>query len=722
MGSKIIVPVILCGGSGTRLWPLSTPHRPKQFQELLSGKSMLALTLERVAGKAGSLDFSAPIIIGSSQHRESLRESVPHAKIVLEPFGRNSAPAVAAACLRAEPGDILIVLPADQNIIDVSAFHKAVQKSVSLAQAGQIVTFGIRPKYPATGYGYIRAGVRKGAALRVESFVEKPDAKTAQSYLDQGNYFWNAGIFVFQVSTMLEALETFEPGMLKTIARALEPQTKQILQLDGEVFSGVKNISIDHSVMERARNVVTVPVSMGWSDVGSFEALHELLAEDDVANVAHGPVSIESSSGCYVRSDGVPLFVSGLSGLAVVTSQEAVMVAPKGDMSAVKSMAAHFNNHRDRMNVSETVCAQADRFMRQVFSAWQEVAWDTRAGSFVEQLNLDGSADLQAERRIRVQARQIYSFSKGAERDWVSTQAARQIVEKGVEFLMRPHLRLGGGWGHSVSARGELVNKTRDFYDHTFLILAGAAAWKAFRIPLARNLAFEAFEFVNKQLADEKRGGWFESVPAPAYRRSNPHMHMLEAMLELYHVTGDKRALKVADEVVGLFESYFFRPGYDELIERFAADWTPDAAPGESHIEPGHHFEWASLLTLHHRMTGHDTLSWQRRLIRCADACGLDSDELAFNVVTAAGERVNQRKRLWPQLEMLRAHLMHPTLRPMGGCEELFNKIDARYLSGNQPGMWIDELDEEGRPISNTVPASMLYHFVTCFGVLAPKT
>ncbi|MGB3625162.1 MAG: AGE family epimerase/isomerase [Henriciella sp.] len=715
-----ITPVILCGGSGTRLWPLSTPETPKQFLRLLSPKSMIQMTADRVSEEQGGLRFSAPLAIGSKRHADALLNTLPGATLVLEPFGRNSAPAIAAACLACDPEEILLVLPADHDIANLPAFHAAISAGLPAAQAGSIVTFGIKPTHPATGYGYIKAEASDDPIARVEAFAEKPDQPTAETYLASGQYFWNAGIFMFRAQAMIDALDTYEPCILPVVKKAMQHSCNAVINLRPDVFCDAKDISIDYAVMERSTKTVVVPVDMGWSDVGGYRAIYDLLAEGEASNVQQGPVRAFDSERVFLRSEGPRIMVSNVQDLAVIATDEAVSIVSLSSDAAVKQQRAEFLARRDVFGVADRVCEEAGRFLTTLFDVWSAKAWDKNQGGFVEQLNLAGEPDTQANRRLRVQARQIFSFSRAARNGWVDAATARSLVEDGLDYLISKGRHPEGGWVHHLSPDGQIANDTRDLYDHAFVVLAGAAAWDAFKFTDARSMAFDTLNFLNEQMFDAKNGGWLDALPSPDYRRANPHMHLLEASMDLFEATGETEALAVSNQIVSLFERSLFRPDYDELVEVFDLDWTAHGEPGKAEIEPGHHYEWSTLLTLHQRLSGHDTLSWQRRLIRRADQSGLDAkDALAFNSVSALGGPANTRKRLWPQLEMLRARLLHPGLSANGEAERLFDNIKRTYIDGWQAGTWLDEIDETGNAYSKAVPASMLYHFATSFGMLA---
>ena len=416
--SHIVHPVILCGGSGTRLWPLSTPETPKQFKALTSDKSMIEETADRfVTSSDPTLSFTTPLVVGSVKHKRLLEQALPESRKILEPFGRNSAPAVAAACLAYGAEDLILILPADHSIGDVPAFHLAIAAAAKAAEDGAIVTFGIEPTHPATGYGYIKAARSNSLHMPVpvEEFVEKPDAATAQSYLDDGSYFWNAGIFLFRAGAMLKALERHAPDVLSGTQASMPDRDEHFLSLNPQTFAETPSISIDYAVMEHAENVQTVPVSMDWSDVGGYPALHSLLTETAADNHTHGPVLLQNSHGMYVRSEGPTVAVNGVSNLVVVATKDEVVITPMEDAQAVKALGADVRRRRYELGLPQALINDIRSWLWTAFAVWSEKSWDAEQGGFVEQLSMEGEPDLDATRRVRVQARQIFSFAKAIE-------------------------------------------------------------------------------------------------------------------------------------------------------------------------------------------------------------------------------------------------------------------------------------------------------------------
>jgi mannose-1-phosphate guanylyltransferase/mannose-6-phosphate isomerase len=337
-----ITPVILCGGSGTRLWPLSTPERPKQFLKLDGKLSMLAHTSARMEDDAAAdLSFARAIIVGAAKHEELIRKELPHGRLILEPFGRNSAAAVAAAALAADADDLLLVLPADHSILRPDAFRQAIRKGADAALDGKIVTFGITPDFPATGYGYIDVEPGGDAVLKTREFVEKPPLEKAKAYLDAGHYLWNAGIFLFRAGTMLAAFRMHAAAVLEAVQAALPDttQTDDAYRIDADAFRACPDISIDYAVMEKFPAVMAVPVEMGWNDVGDYKALWTLSDKDDHGNALMGPVTAVDCRNCYIRSEAQPIFVSGLTDKIVVATADHYMVCDMDAAQSVKTLA-----------------------------------------------------------------------------------------------------------------------------------------------------------------------------------------------------------------------------------------------------------------------------------------------------------------------------------------------------------------------------------------------
>ncbi len=360
-----VIPVILSGGSGTRLWPLSRSLYPKQLLPLAGAESMLVETARRVADPAL---FAPPIIVCNDEHRfivaEQLRQAgLPVDRIVLEPKGRNTAPAAAVAALLAsagEPDALVMILPSDHVIADVAAFHAAVRTALTAVATGRLVTFGITPTRPETGYGYIRRGAALADAkgcFALERFVEKPDLKTAEGWLAAGGYDWNSGMFLFPAKLFLDEVAQHEPAMLEG-CRAAVAQIKPDLEFARlpSSFAEVKAAPIDTAVMERTRRAAVVPATMGWSDVGSWHALWEIGAKDAAGNVLVGDVVALNARDSYIRTDEKRTVAAiGVSNLVVVVTEDAVLVADRDQVQNVKDVVDRLKAQGRTLTETHTV-------------------------------------------------------------------------------------------------------------------------------------------------------------------------------------------------------------------------------------------------------------------------------------------------------------------------------------------------------------------------------
>ena len=386
-----ITPVIMAGGSGTRLWPLSRQLNPKQFLKLFGDKTMLQQTLQRLHG----LSCSGPIVVCNEEHRFLAGEQILELgandySIILEPSPRNTAPAIAIAAFHALANDenaLLLVLPADHVIADAEAFRKAVMDALPAAEDGRLVTFGVVPGHPETGYGYIktRSPIADGGfkmtekachseecsdeesgltgvslpqgVFSVECFVEKPDLATAEGYLAEGCYFWNSGMFLFQAKTYLEELQKHAPDVYEACSKAMKKTAKDLdfIRIDTEAFELSPSISIDYAVMEKTNLASVVPLNAGWSDIGSWSALWEVCEKDTKNNFLHGDVKAIDTENCLVRAENRLVATIGVKDLVVVETKDAVLVAHKDHVQKIKDLVEDIkqNGRHEHLNQRE---------------------------------------------------------------------------------------------------------------------------------------------------------------------------------------------------------------------------------------------------------------------------------------------------------------------------------------------------------------------------------
>ncbi|MFC1589029.1 mannose-1-phosphate guanylyltransferase/mannose-6-phosphate isomerase [Pseudomonadota bacterium] len=361
----MIVPVILSGGSGTRLWPLSRKMHPKQLLPLLNDTTLLQDTVNRFKN-ADDIDHA--VVICNESYRFMVAEQVRQSEIkgvdiILEPFGRNTAPAIALAAFNAmvdEQDPVLLVLPADHDIRDVDGFLEAVKTGQKQSESGNLVTFGVVPDKPETGYGYINAGDSIGEnCYSVAGFVEKPDSAAAENYIEQGSYYWNSGMFMFKASTYLNALERLAPEMFEACQNAYNKADKDLdfLRIDEASFKACPSDSIDYAIMERVDNAVVIPVDIGWSDVGSWAALHDIGDVDPMNNTIIGDVEAEASNNCYIRAESRLIVALGVDDLIVVDTADALLVAHREKVQDIKNIVEKLHNDgRSEVMVHKSVC------------------------------------------------------------------------------------------------------------------------------------------------------------------------------------------------------------------------------------------------------------------------------------------------------------------------------------------------------------------------------
>ena len=419
----MIVPVLLAGGSGTRLWPLSREARPKQFLPLLDDESLLQATLKRVAALSTSV---APLIVGREEHRfliaEQMRTCAAPGTVVLEPAGRNTAPAAAVAAMEAVAvhGNkaLLLVLPSDHVVQDPELFDAAVATGERAASAGQLVTFGVTPTRAETGYGYIRAGEELAAnTARIDAFVEKPDAVTAKGYLDAGGYYWNSGMFLFPAQGYLDALAEHAPDILEAAQAAHSGAVRDadFLRLDAQAFAACRSESIDYAVMEKTKNAVVVPLGARWNDLGSWSSIAEVSTPDNRGNVTRGDVMLEDADNCLVHSEGRLVTVLGVRDQVVVETADAILVADRAREQDIKTVVKKLSQAK-RSEASEH---------RKVYRPWGSYEGIAMGGRFqVKHIVVNPGARLSLQKHHH------------RAEHWVVVHGTALVTKGDEEFLM----------------------------------------------------------------------------------------------------------------------------------------------------------------------------------------------------------------------------------------------------------------------------------------------
>jgi len=714
-----IYPVIMCGGSGTRLWPASRLSRPKQFMPLASDRSLFQEAVERVVPLL--TDGGALIVVGGQTHHltilNQLDEIGAAAVVLLEPEGRDSAATMAVAALwtaRQDPEAVNLFVASDHHIPDHEAFRAAVRTGMGAAVAGRIVTFGVTPNGPSSAYGYIAPS---GPGLSdIAAFVEKPDRDAAQRHIDDG-CLWNSGDFIVRADVLRAELANQAPAVLAAARDGLEsaaPKGRCIML--GARFGDAPKISIDYAIMEKTRRGSVLPVSFAWSDLGTWDAV-QASGEGDI-----GLHVLEDAEGCLVRAcDGVMVAAVGVRDIGIIVERDAVLVTNLARSQDVRKVVERLGELSPRhldfpAEPMETLHDGAERlttWLRQAaLPVWCALGQDS-SGAFEELLAQDGR-HVATSRRARVQPRQLQVYAEAGRQGWRGPW--RAVIDAGLERLRRLYLRPDGLMRTLLAADGSPLDETAMIYDQAFLLFALASITDATG---NRTLEAEAVAVRDLLLRNADAHGGLKEAGAHPYQ-SNAHMHLLEAALAWEAVGEDDGWVLLADRIVALARSRFIDAEGGFLREFFASDWSPAEGEDGRRVEPGHQFEWAWLLARYARARSDDgALRDAWRLYACG-LKGLDPKRgVAVDAVDQDGAFRTYRARLWPQTEWLKASLILASLSddgPRADCLE--QAADAlrtvwRYLTPQ--GLWRDTMLEDGAFIDEPAPASTFYHVMAAY-------
>lgn len=716
-------PVIMCGGAGTRLWPASRPSRPKQFIPLAGNRSLFQETAIRVAplaGQGGSL-----IVVGGAGHRDwivdQLAEVDIEAQVLLEPEARDSAAAMAAAAVWAQRHDseaIIGFVASDHHIPDHEAFRNAVVRAAEGAGQGRIVTLGVMPVEPSQAYGYIKSSGRGLSA--VDAFVEKPDRKQAEAYIEAG-YLWNSGNFIVSAGTLLEEMNNHAPAVLAAVQAAVPSADTSRLQVMGNGFGESPRISIDYAVMEKTQLASVLEVDFAWSDLGAWDAI---AASGEGGTGLH---IFEDAEGCLVRApDGVLVAAMGVRNLGIVVEHDAVLVCDLGQSQDVKRIVERIKTVSPRHLDFERPAREALSDGAYRFADWLRLkalpVWSTLGqadnGAFVEALSLEGRA-LPVPRRARVQSRQIHVYAQAGRLGWQGPW--RDIVSRGLDRLYTDYLRPDGLCRTLLDSDGQPLDETAMLYDQAFVLFALASARSAGIADVT--LEERATTLRDRLLAEAPvSGGLIEAGDHPY--QSNAHMHLLEACLAWEEAGGDSTWSTLADRIVDLARDKFIDPEGGFLREYFDAEWRPTQGDDGRLVEPGHQFEWAWLLARHGRARG-DQASTEAAhgLYRFGRRGVSERPVVAIDAMNDDGSIRSRRARLWPQTEWLKASLILGETA-MDADRQAFMEdaeaaLRALWLYLTPEGLWRDKHLAQGGFLDEPAPASSLYHIAAAFGQLA---
>jgi len=692
--------VILCGGAGERLWPMSRPERPKPFLRLIGRYSGLQAAALRAR------PFSSPgrlIVVGGNAHRDLIQQQLAEigveAQLLLEPSRRDTAAAIAAAAGwvgKRDTGAIIAVLPADHHIPNEDAFEAAIRASLVAASDGAIVSLGVQPTAPSAAYGYIRPGPGDGQVKPVEGFEEKPTPSRAAELIAAGA-LWNIGVFVARAETLVGEVRTLAAPVAEAVERALADAAvaDEVVQL-GAAFNDAPSLAFDRAVMEKTRSAAVLPVKFAWSDLGAWNAVLAAGPVDDQGNsLGPGVTAVGAAQVLGRAAAGMSVTVLGAARLVVVAEPDAVLVC---GLEATQAVGRTVNGRATpRFSSLHEAAESLGLWLRTAaLPLWATVGVDPASGAFREALTWDG-VPADPFRRTRVQARQTFVFAsasaEGLPGPWLAT------ARGGMNFLRTRALDPDGWFAAQVGLDG-IRSLASGLYDHSFVLLALAG------LALAGEAGVEgeALALLGR-LEDYRHISGFREVGAHPFQ-ANAQMHLLEAALVWEGVGEGVVWSRVADELGELALKQLIDPADGALREFFDSDWQRLAGDA-GRIEPGHQFEWAWLLTIWGRRRGDARGEVAARRLfeigrrgfdptRCVVVDALRDDRSALEVGA----------RLWPQTEHLKAALV---LGETQSALEATNAL-AAYLDVPARGVWRERMKPDGTFRVEPAPATSLYH------------
>jgi len=752
----------MSGGIGSRLWPLSRQSRPKQFAPLFDGTSLFKDTVKRVVGLEGFRQLL--VITGKSQAaivRRQLDELDISATIILEPTGRESAPAVATAAVflaQQDPDAVAVMVASDHHIPSVEHFQRDIGRAVAVAEEGRIVTLGIAPRHPSSAYGYIKPQSADADVSPVDRFVEKPDATVARRYLKEG-YVWNSGNFIASASTLIKEFQTLAPDVLAPVQAALADATRvPDGLLLGAAFFDASKISMDFAIMEKTDRASVLRSSIDWSDLGAWDSLYDAQSKDRDGNVLVGDVLAVDSNNSQARvAYGKFAVLCDVDGINVVVEDDVVLVSSLSGSQAVKQVVDRLNAagraETDlpnlKLNLPQACTHLKSWFETAALPLWGSVGFDHDLDLWRESLTPEGYPSNE-NMRARVQGRQSTVFARAGAAGW---QGPWRYLLKSITHGIAEHYTVKSGPNAGllralVDSTGRAIDDTALFYDQTFQLLAEANGARVQTdvletgtdTRLAEALGTPLSASVSNTFVQEDFGctGLYREAPSragqPGLHLANPVMHLFEVLLVRFDLlskasletsTAARAALAEAKTLADFALAHFIDAKRGLVYEICDADWKPLTRGKAGQLEPGHHFEWAWLFARYARLSGEKSYLEAARTLYASALKGYSPQSGAIvQFMDVNGRRTSQTARLWAQTEWLKASLILMTDAPEGEEDHYRNQAEMAvnklmsYLATDIRGLWHDKLKTDGTFELENSPASSLYHIASAIEAL----